>query len=407
MTAARHSKAADPTIAFPCTRAVTNDRPRKEFRVPTAIPLIQSERKLDGLHGLRAVAAIAVVLFHLEAMPGVPRDSWFAALAGHFYLSVQLFFVISAFSLYHSSRYAPARYPAYLVKRFFRIAPLYYVMLGYVVWRVGSPGWEALLANVTFTFNLFPRLEQGMVFAGWSVGVEMIFYLLLPGLLFLLRGRVAFALLFVAATASSVMLWRFTAGATALPDNFAYYSLVGNLPAFAAGLFAYRVFIALDRSPRRPWANRAFAATFVLLLALAIVDPLELHSRASGLYFAAWALPFAVLCLWQALYPGGLMRTGPAQWLADRSFSIYLLHPVVLAVLRRGYQILVTWGVPDGGWLYPVCVVGALFALLAIAEITYRCVELPGIAAGRRIAARINAAGKPIRPSQSSLEPGR
>ena len=145
----------------------------------------------------------------------------------------------------------------------------------------------------------------------------------------------------------------------------------------------------------------------MLLLALAIVDPLELHSRMSGLYFAAWALPFAVLCLWQALYPGRLMRMRLAQWLADRSFSIYLLHPVVLAVLRRGYQVLVGRGVSDGGWLYPMCVVGALLALLAVAEITYRCVELPGIALGRRIAARINAVGKPIRPSQSSLEPGR
>ncbi len=375
--------------------------------MPTAIPLIQSERKLDGLHGLRAVAATAVVLFHLEAMPGVPRDPWLATLAGTFYLSVQLFFVISAFSLYHSSRYAPARYPAYLVKRFFRIAPLYYVMLGYVAWRMGFPGWGEFLANATFTFNLFPGLEQGMVFAGWSVGVEMIFYLMLPGLLFLLRSRIAYALLFVATTAMSVMLWRFTAGSTTLHENFAYYSLIGNLPAFAAGLFAYRVFIVLDRSPRHAWANHAFAATFVLALALAVIDPLELHWRASGLYFAAWALPFAVLCLWQALYPGRLMRARLAQWLADRSFSIYLLHPVVLAVLRRGYQWLGDRGVPDGGWLYPACVAGALFALLGAAEITYRCVELPGIAVGRRFAARINAGGKPIRPSQSSLEPGR
>jgi len=387
--------------------AATNEDPREECRVSTAIPLIQSERKLDGLHGLRAVAATAVVLFHLQAMPGVPSDAWFATLAGHFYLSVQLFFVISAFSLYHSSRYAPARYPAYLVKRFFRIAPLYYVMLGYVVWRVGFPGWGAFLANATFTFNLFPGLEQGVVFAGWSVGVEMIFYLLLPGLLFLLRSRIAFALLFVAATIMSAVLWRLTAGSPALQENFAYYSLLGNLPAFAAGLFAYRVFMALDVTARRGMANAALGVTFALLLALAVTDPLELHWRASGLYFAVWALPFAVLCLWQALYPGRLMRTRLAQWLADRSFSIYLLHPVVLAVLRRGYQLMGGWGVPDGGWLYPVCVAGALFALLAAAEITYRCVELPGIAVGRRVAARINAAGKPIRPTQSSLEPGR
>jgi len=106
----------------------------------TNIPLIQSERKLDGLHGLRAVAALAVVLFHLQSMPSLPLPHWLSAITVHFYLSVQLFFVISAFSLYHSSRYSPANYSAYLVKRFFRIAPLYYVLLAYVVWRVGFPG---------------------------------------------------------------------------------------------------------------------------------------------------------------------------------------------------------------------------------------------------------------------------
>ena len=375
--------------------------------MPTAIPLIQSERKLDGLHGLRAVAALAVVLFHLEAMPGLPTTPWLAATTAHFYLSVQLFFVISAFSLYHSSRYAPASYPAYLVKRFFRIAPLYYVMLAYVSWRVGFPGWPAFLANLTFTFNLIPGLEQGVVFAGWSVGVEMIFYLVLPALLFLLRGRIAFMGLFAVTAALSALAWHLTAGAPGLNENFAYYSLVGNLPAFAAGLLAYSVFMSLDAQPRRARSSVALAVVFAGLLAAAAADPLELHWRASGLYFAFWALPFAGLCLWQALYPSKLMRSRVLQWLADRSFSIYLLHPVVLAVVRRVYQVVAGLGIPDGGWLYPACLAGGLSCLFAAAEITYRCVELPGIAMGRRIAARINAGAKRLRVRPPSLEPKR
>lgn len=167
------------------------------------VPLIPSERKLDGLHGLRAVAALSVVLFHLQAKPALPQPAWLAAVTIHFYLAIQLFFVISAFSLSHSGRYAPASYRAYLVKRYFRIAPLYYVMLAYLLWRLGFPGWPALVANLTFTFNLFPGLEVGLVFAGWSVGVEMLFYLVLPGLL-LLRHPAAYALLYVAAAAASV-----------------------------------------------------------------------------------------------------------------------------------------------------------------------------------------------------------
>ena len=45
--------------------------------------------------------------------------------------------------------------------------------------------------------------------------------------------------------------------------------------------------------------------------------------------------------------------------------------------------------------------------LLAAAQITYRFVELPGIAAGRRIAARVNTLGKGVPSPFASLEPKR
>jgi peptidoglycan/LPS O-acetylase OafA/YrhL len=49
----------------------------------------------------------------------------------------------------------------------------------------------------------------------------------------------------------------------------------------------------------------------------------------------------------------------------------------------------------------------ALILLLAAAHITYRFVELPGIAAGRRIAARVNTSRKSIPSPVASLEPER
>ena len=355
------------------------------------VPLIQSERKLDGLHGLRAVAAVAVVLFHLQSRQDLPQAAWLSAVTVNFYLSVHLFFVISAFSLFHSSRYAPASYPAYLVKRFFRIAPLYYVMIPFVVWRTGFPGWGALASNLTFTFNLIPGYELGMVWAGWSVGVEMMFYLLLPLLLLLLRGPLAYAALYLGTAILSAVVWHMTIGAPGLRGDFAYYSIACNLPTFSAGLLFYSVFKLLDAKPRRARANGGFALSIAALLALAYVDPLDLHSRATGLYFAVWGSPFGALCLWQALYPSRLMRWRAMQWLADRSFSLYLLHPIFIEVVRHAYRLLRRHGLPDNGWLYVACAIAGSVGLLVSAGITYRFVELPGIAAGRRIAARINA----------------
>ena len=371
------------------------------------VVLIQSARKLDGLHGLRAVAALAVVLFHLQRIPNLPLPSWLSSVTSDTYLSVHLFFVISAFSLFHSSRYAPANYSAYLVKRFFRIAPLFYVMLAYMLWLGGFPGWQALLSNVTFTFNLIPGQEWSVVWAGWSVGVEMLFYLMLPGLLFLIRGWVGFLIVFLGAATLSAVVWYITTGVPGLRVDFAYFSLAGNMASFSAGLLAYRVFKSADVRRRHKWGSIFFALTFGVLLSIAHIDPLGLHSRLTGIYFAFWSLPFGVLCLWQALYPSRLLRARPIQWLADRSFSIYLLHPVVIEGLRPAYEYARIHGVPDGAWLYLACLAMTLPILLLAAQITYRLVELPGIATGRRIATRVNTLRKGIAPPLPSLEPER
>jgi exopolysaccharide production protein ExoZ len=380
---------------------------REEALLLANVPLIQSDRKLDGLHGVRGIAALSVALFHVQSIPSLAMTSWQATLIGPLYLSVHLFFVLSAFSLYHSSLYAPASYGAYLVKRFFRIAPLYYAMIAFVVWRKGFPGWGELVSNLTFTFNLIPGLEASMVWAGWSVGVEMLFYLLLPALLAFIDGWVAYSFLFLVAAVVSAVVWHVTAGAPGLREYYAYYSVAGNLPSLFAGLLAYSLFKVLDRRRRQAWANATFASLFGILLATALLDPLGLQWRAPGFYFAFWGLPFGGLCLWQALYPSRFTKSRPMQWIADRSFSIYLLHAVVIEAVRRAYEYLQYRGMPGGGWLYAACLVSGLLLLLAVVQLSYRLVELPGIATGRRIAARLNKSAKGPRSVIVALEPKR
>ena len=110
-----------------------------------------------------------------------------APVVAHFYLAVHVFFVLSAFALAYSATQSPTGYGAYLVKRFFRIAPLFYVLVAWAIYRGGWPDWATLAANLTFTFNLVPGMHLSLVWAGWSVGVEMLFYLVFPFLLMSLR----------------------------------------------------------------------------------------------------------------------------------------------------------------------------------------------------------------------------
>ncbi|MGE0862220.1 MAG: acyltransferase family protein [Gammaproteobacteria bacterium] len=341
--------------------------------------------RLEGLHGLRGLAALLVVLFHAQAIPRIELAPPFGTLIGHFFLSVLFFFVLSAFALTHSSEVSPTSLANYAVRRFFRIAPLFYAVMAWNLWRSGFPGWDVLLANLTFVFNFRPGLEQSLVWAGWSVGVEMAFYLILPLLLWACVGWKSSAIVWVAALVASVIIWSDFRSNPALPRDYAYFFVGSNLPSFVGGIVACRIMSRLPAT--RGGGGVGTIATVLMVVAFA--DPLYLQWRSPGIYFALWAAAFAAICLWQSLWPAAPLRSALMQWLGDRSFSIYLLHPIILVLGEPAYGNLAARLGAGGGASYLVCLVVSLPMLFLCAELSYRLVETPGIALGRWIAKRL------------------
>jgi len=80
-------------------------------------------------------------------------------------------------------------------------------------------------------------------------------------------------------------------------------------------------------------------------------------------------------------------------YLGERSYSIYLLHPLVIWLLRQRlqsfYDVLAPMIGASGAWL--TCAALLLSVLLLACEVSYRLVELPGIRLGQRINMRRNA----------------
>jgi peptidoglycan/LPS O-acetylase OafA/YrhL len=348
------------------------------------------QHRLEGLHGVRGLAAGTVAFFHLTVIGGLAPPSLVAPVVAHFYLAVHVFFVLSAFALAYSASQSPTGYGAYLVKRFFRIAPLFYVLVAWAIYRGGWPDWATLAANLTFTFNLVPGMHLSLVWAGWSVGVEMLFYLVFPFLLMSL-GRISWAAAaFAAAVILDGLLW-----ALWQPDprlgEYVYFFIGSNLSPFIAGICAYRVFarLAPTRLPER--SGTALLLLSVSALMLAYADPLHLYERAHGLYVALWSVPFAMLCLAESLYPGRFFRSRALQWLGDRSYSIYLLHPVVFFLLRPWYPALIRATGMDGQWQLAIPFLVSAPVLLAAADLAYRLIESPGMRMGKRIAHRSRA----------------
>lgn len=213
---------------------------------------------------------------------------------------------------------------------------MFYFVLLWNLDRVGNPGAAVLFANLSFTFNLIPGHEQSLVWAGWSVGVEMLFYLILPLLLLMSRDLTRTVCVLLAAAALSIFFWWRLDSDPVLPSSYAYCFIGSNLAIFCGGILGYRIFSAMEERTRA--TRRTLVVTTAGLLFIAILDPAYLQCRVAGLYFTLLAVAFAVLCVWQAAYPTRALASRPFQWLGDRSYSTYLLHPIVIELSRPIYR---------------------------------------------------------------------
>jgi peptidoglycan/LPS O-acetylase OafA/YrhL len=105
---------------------------------------------------------------------------------------------------------------------------LFYTVLIWKLLFFGWQKWNVLLANLTFTFNLIPGMEQSLVWAGRPVSVEMIFYVVLPILLRLCTDWKRTAIVWMTALAVSISLWSICLAIPELPKNYAYFFVGSN-----------------------------------------------------------------------------------------------------------------------------------------------------------------------------------
>ena len=358
-------------------------------------------QRLPGIHGLRAVAAIGIVFFHVAYVPAFTKPAFitlppiFDHIVPILGNCVPLFFVISAFSLTYVHDKSVGRdgwIGPYLIKRIFRIGPLFWAMMvayWFLWWWPPRHFIELLIINATFVFNFFPSTHESVVAAGWSVGVEMPFYLAFPFILGRVR-RPRDAVIFLVATGiiSSASLFWFAGN----PD-YASKAFTSNIAMFAIGLLAYRCFVSWSDGAK-PWSRVAFIAV------------------ASAMYFVSWHVPifngqfnplfwscaFGFLCVWQAATPSRLLANSAMQWLGERSFSIYLLHPLTINQLSIHDVYIWVWQSLEptiGAWAYLVCVALTLTTVLSLSAVTYALIEKPGQKVGAAIIVAFRARQRP------------
>jgi peptidoglycan/LPS O-acetylase OafA/YrhL len=347
-----------------------------------------------GLDGLRAIAVLGVVFFHLQF-------SW--ALGGYF--GVETFIVISGYlitSLLLEDYRANGRInlKKFWLRRIRRLWPALWLLLtgvlalGYTIapqtihrLREDVPAAVFYFINWLYIWREIPYFERyaspPLLQHLWSLAIEEQFYLFWPVILW-----------------GSLRLWKVRKGAFPT-KGWILFLLV--LAAFSAGWMGYIMYTTGDTA-RAYYGTDARAFGFLLGGALAVLWPLarpkplsrrvKLAAAVGGglgavgllwLYtsaheFVPWLYPwgflltdlFTALLIVATIYPeqvwGRVLGLPVLRWVGTRSYAIYLWHWPLVSLFRPGAECR---------WPHGVCAFGHLALTLLLAEWSYRVVENP------------------------------
>ena len=313
---------------------------------------------------LRAVAAFAVVIFHItkEVSHGLTVGA-----AG-----VDVFFVISGFIMASIVAARPMTPFAFMRDRLIRIVPSYWILtlfraaLAAVIPSlaarfVAAPG--HLILSLAFIPHLDPQGENLPILKpGWTLNYEMFFYALMTAALCLPAARRM-------GTVIAALIGLTVAGALVTFTNPALMIYTSPLLLeFAAGMALSGGWIARVLPNRHAgWAALGAGALGFLAQAIWPVESLWFLDHAGRVI--AWGLP--AFCLVAGALTieahGGVTQNRLGLALGDASYSIYLSHGLVISACMKGL----------GGAPIPVLLIVTLVCTAAAGLAYFRLVERP------------------------------
>lgn len=301
--------------------------------------------KVEGIHFLRAIAAVLVVIFHLKlSLP----EAYFSFTFG--YAGVDIFFIISGFVMAHTTRDLAlnstffSRFQAaleFMRKRLIRIVPLYYMGLIIASRRDLMDGVISL--NLIKDLMFFPHQHATYIdilrpnlIQGWTLNYEMFFY-----------GLFAFSLLFGALRKQVLVGMIITLTVIGFyihqsQESFYYWNNKSILSffytdtviiEFALGMLAQRIFVTFKD-------NHISQSALIMITAVASLSLASNAHHEYGYRGFTLGIPACLIVLCVSFSCIGV-KNKTLDLLGDASYAIYLFHFFAFGALTpiRNYVI--------------------------------------------------------------------
>jgi len=314
-------------------------------------------KTLYGIQYLRAIAALAVVLFHAAER----SDENFAIGAA----GVDVFFVVSGFIMIVISQNRHQSPLRFLKDRLLRIAPSYWLVTSVMVVGALTGLFPNLILDAphligSYLFLPVPSPNGGTLWPvlvqGWTLNYEMFFYAAFAATLMLSAN------LRIAALAAIFGALALIGFAVKTPDTALFFYTRPLILEFLAGAVIGRLWLS-GKSVKQE--------TGLMLIAIAIFSFTAIYLLKSGFNtFICAPLAICLVVGVLALEKAEMLPQLPAlAYIGDASYSIYLWHTLAVSVvLKFGMAAgLPTWLIIWSGV--------ALGTLLGIA--CYECIERP------------------------------
>jgi peptidoglycan/LPS O-acetylase OafA/YrhL len=359
-------------------------------------PVKRNQRYMPGLDGLRAVAVLAVIAFHLGygwAPGGLLGVGIFFTLSGY---------LITDILLSQLARHGHVKLGRFWLARARRLLPALFAMLVIVVaWvTVFGPAQpqqfrDAVVANALYVGNwqlIFGDVSYFARFAPpgplnhlWSLAIEEQFYIVWPFLLLLgvklvretplasgVRPRLAVVTLALALLSAILMAVVYR---PSLDPSRVYYGTDTRAFELLFGAALAMVWPSRKLSPRIGAGARAtldalgVAGLVVIALMIWRTDQYSTFLYRGGFVVLSIATVLVVAALAHpASRLGPALGWKPLRWLGVRSYGIYLWHFPVIVLTTPG-------GIANGA--EPLRELAQLAAIVAIAALSWRYLEEP------------------------------
>ena len=326
------------------------------------------------IDGLRAVAVLAVVLYHF-AVP---------ALGGGF-VGVDIFFVISGFLIggilwRELSANGSISFLDFYVRRIKRLTPAfaamavatfvaaYFVLLPSEFREFG----KTMIASAFYFANIYFYRKSGYFDTGseekpllhtWSLSVEEQFYIALPILFFLLRNRRTMLLWCLAILVSTSLV--LCVYKTYTEHTAAFFLFPFRAWELGAGVLL-AIFVSSRPAGDPDWPVLSWIGLALLIGAIVFVQPGPAFPGFQAIAPVAGAL-LVIYAGRQANMVNSLLSSGPAVFVGKISYSLYLWH----------WPVLTLGQYHSGGSLSPAVSATLLVLSFVLAVLSWRFVEVP------------------------------